>query len=84
MTWSRRDDQLGWVELNQFLQSDLIISENLNICSFEYEVLIDVPGEGVVVVDHDNILSGGDWWGRGRCPRWHCCKSRWGLSGGFR
>lgn len=45
MTRAGADDELGRVLLNQFIQSNLVISKNVDCSTFKNKVLVDVPGE---------------------------------------
>lgn len=49
------DNELGRVLLDQLIDSDLVVSEDVNSSSFENQVLIDVPREGIVIVDEDKV-----------------------------
>lgn len=55
VAWARTDDQLRWILRNEFVQGYLVIPIDSNSRSFEDEVLIDVPGEGVIIIDHHKI-----------------------------
>lgn len=57
---ARTDDQLGGVLRDEVVEGDLVVAHHGHGGAFEDEVLVDVPGEGVVVVDQDNVAGGGD------------------------
>lgn len=57
VTRARADDQLCWILSNEFLHSDLVIAVNCNCCALKHKVLVNVPGEGVVVIDHNKVGS---------------------------
>lgn len=59
MTGSRTDDNMGGLLGNQFIYSNLIVAEDDRRTSRKVQVLVDVPGEGVVVIDEDDL--GGSW-----------------------
>lgn len=52
---ARADDQLRWILRNEFVQSYLVIPIDRDSRTFEHEILIDVPGEGVIIIDHNKI-----------------------------
>lgn len=58
MAWTRTDDDLCRVEVDNLLQSDLVIPVDGATSAFEDEELVDVPGERVVIVDQDDIGAG--------------------------
>ena len=62
MSRSGTDYQLGRILCDQLFDSDLIVSVYSHGRAFEDEVLIHVPGEGVVVVNEYNVGSGRYWW----------------------
>ena len=64
MTRSGTDDDLSRILLDQFLNSNLVVSDDLHGGAFKHKILINVPGEGIIVVDHDQ--SGRRWNWRGR------------------
>lgn len=55
MTWTWADNQLRWLLQNELLQSYLVIAVHSDCGAFEDEVLVDVPGEGVIIVNHDKV-----------------------------
>jgi len=55
MARARTDDQLRWILRNEFVQGYLVIPIDRNSRAFEHEILIDVPGERVIIIDHDKI-----------------------------
>lgn len=55
MTWPGTDNELGRVLLDQLIDGDLVVSEDVNGSAFENEVLVDVPREGVVIVDEYEV-----------------------------
>jgi hypothetical protein len=60
------DDQLCGVGRNQLLDGDFVVAEDGDVGAFEHEVLVDIPGEGVVVVDEDQVRGGRNRRRRGR------------------
>ena len=56
-------DQLRRSQRDQLLQRDLVVAVDRHLGPLEHEVLVDVPGEGVIVVDEHQVRSRGD---RGR------------------
>ncbi len=42
----------------QLVKRDLVVAENVNSCAFEDQVLVDIPGERVIVVDENEIGTG--------------------------
>lgn len=57
MTWARADDQLRWLLSSEFLHSYLVIAVNCNCCALEHQVLVNVPGERIVVINHNKVGS---------------------------
>lgn len=55
MTWPGTDNELGRVLLDQLIDGDLVVSEDVNGSAFENEVLVDIPREGVVIVDEYEV-----------------------------
>lgn len=66
MSRSRADDQLGWLLVNQLRERNLVISEDGDVCAFENQVLVDVPGERVVIVDENQVGCRRNRWRRVR------------------
>lgn len=64
MPRSRADDDLCRLLGNQFLYRNLVISIDSNSGAGENEVLVNVPGERIVVVNEDEV--GSCWDGRRR------------------
>jgi hypothetical protein len=60
MARSWADYQLGRLLGDQLLQGDLIIAEDMDSGTLKNKVLVNVPGEGVVVVDEDEVGSSWD------------------------
>lgn len=58
MAWTRTDDDLCRVEIDYLLQSDFVVPVDSAAGAFEHEELVDIPGEGVVIVDQDDIRIG--------------------------
>lgn len=56
------DDDLGWVLFDQLFQGNLVIAEDMDRGALQNQVLVDIPGEGIIVVDQDEI---GRRWDRG-------------------
>lgn len=57
MTRAGADDQLCWILSNELLHSDLVIAVNCNCCTLKHKVLVNVPGERVVVINHNKVGS---------------------------
>lgn len=55
---ARAHDQLGGILSYELFEGDLIVSEDSDGGALEDEVLVDIPGEGVVVVDEDDVGGG--------------------------
>lgn len=55
MAWSRTDNQLCWLLRYELLQSDLVVTVDCDCCAFKDEVLVDIPGERVIIVNHDKV-----------------------------
>ena len=49
--WTWGDDEVSWVEGDELIHRDLVIAEDFDIRAEFAEVLDEVVGEGVVVVD---------------------------------
>jgi len=49
--WSWRDDEVRRIEGDELVHRDLVIAENFDVRAEFAEVLDEVVGEGVVVVD---------------------------------
>lgn len=60
VAWARAHDELCGVHGDEFLQRDLIVAIYCDRCALEDEVLVHVPGEGVIIVDKDDIRCGWD------------------------
>jgi hypothetical protein len=45
VTRAGADDELGWVLLDQFVHSNLVISEDVDCSPFQDKVLVNVPGK---------------------------------------
>lgn len=58
MAWTRTDDDLRRVEIDNLLQSDFVVPVDGAAGAFEHKELVDIPGEGVVIVDQDDIRVG--------------------------
>lgn len=59
MARSGTDDKLCGILRYQVFQGDLIISVDGHCCTFEHKVLVNIPGEGVIIVDKDDVFSCG-------------------------
>lgn len=57
-------DELGRVLCNELRQRDLVIPEDGDCCPLKDEILIDIPGEGIIVVNQHEVRS------RGNRRRW--------------
>lgn len=62
MARTRADNELSWVLFYQLFNGDLVISKNMNYGTLKNQVLINIPGKGVVVINENKI--------RCRCYRW--------------
>lgn len=51
-------DQLCGILGNEVVEGDFIVAEDGNVCALEDEVLVDIPGERVVVVDKHQVAGG--------------------------
>jgi hypothetical protein len=60
VTGSRANNNLGRVLLNEFVQCDLVIAEDMDSSALQDKILVNIPREGVVVIDQDEIGSSGD------------------------
>ena len=49
------DDQLGRVLRNELVEGDLVIPEDMDGGPLKHQILVDVPGEGVIIVDEDQV-----------------------------
>ena len=65
--WAGRNTDPRGRPLLYFLETDRVVAVNLYLCAQFPEVLNDVPGEGIVVVDHQN--HGGYQSGPTNCRR---------------
>lgn len=54
------DDKLSWVFADQVFEGDFVVADDGDGGAFEDEVLVDVPCEGVIVVDEDEVGGGGE------------------------
>ena len=54
---------MGWVFGDQLVDCDFIIAVDGNGCALKAQVLVDVPGKGIVVVNENEIGGGGNWSG---------------------
>lgn len=57
MAWAGTDDELCRVRGDELFESDLVVPVDGNGGTLESEELVNVPGEGIVVVNHDDIGS---------------------------
>lgn len=57
MAGARTDDQLRRILSSELLHSYLVIPVNRNCCALEHKVLVNVPGERVIVIDHNKVGS---------------------------
>jgi hypothetical protein len=53
VSWARTNDQLGWIECRKSFYGDCIVAEDGNTGTFKDQVLINVPGERIEVVNQD-------------------------------
>lgn len=54
------DDQLRGVLRDELVERGFVVADHRHGRTFQCEVLVDIPGEGVVVVDQDHVGGGGD------------------------
>ncbi len=54
---ARAYNELCGILLDEFLDADLVISEDMNGGALEHEILVNVPGERIVVVNQNKIRS---------------------------
>lgn len=47
------DDELGGILRDKLVEGDLVVAEDCHIGALEDKVLVDVPGEGIIVVYED-------------------------------
>lgn len=59
MARPRTNDELRRLLCDELLYGNLIIAEDMDSSAPKHEVLVDVPGEGVVVVDEDEVRGCG-------------------------
>lgn len=57
MTWTGADDQLRWLLCDQLVDGDLVIAIDSDSCAFQHQVLVHVPGKGVIIVDQNEVGS---------------------------
>lgn len=55
VAWSWTDHQLSWFETCESFDCDGIIAIYSNGGALKHQVLVDVPREGIEVIDQDNI-----------------------------
>lgn len=60
MTRTGADDELGGFLGYQLVESDLVVPVYGNFGALKDEVLVHIPGEGVVVVYEDKVRGGRD------------------------
>jgi hypothetical protein len=69
MSRARADYQLGRLLGDQVVECDFVIAVYGHGRALKDEVLVDIPGEGIVVVNENNVGSGRYWWRRVRISR---------------
>lgn len=69
MAGSGTYDKLSGILGCDFFEGDLIIAIDGDIGALEHKVLVDIPGEGVVIVDEDEVGCCGKWFGGRRMER---------------
>lgn len=52
------DHQLGRILSDQLLERNLVIAVHGDGCAFKDQVLVDIPGERVIVIDQNDVRSG--------------------------
>lgn len=55
MAGAGTDYELCWPHCNQLIKLNLIVAENTDSRALKYKVLVDIPGEGVIVIDENEI-----------------------------
>lgn len=55
MAWARTDNQLRWLFRNKLLECYLVVAIDGDCGAFKDEILVDIPGEGVIIVNHDKV-----------------------------
>ena len=55
MSGARTNDQLGGIECGKGFDGDRIVAEDADTGTFKHKVLINIPGEGVEVVNQDYV-----------------------------
>lgn len=51
MARSWTEYKLRWFQCYQFLKSDLVVTKDCDRCSLKNKILVDIPGEGVIIVN---------------------------------
>lgn len=46
-------NQLCRIFFDQFVQTDFVVSKDGDCSTFQHQVLVDIPGEGIVVVNEN-------------------------------
>lgn len=62
VTGTGADDELRWLLGNELVESNLVISENVHGGTLENQILIDVPGERVIVINHNQVRRRRNRW----------------------
>lgn len=60
MSRAGTDDQLSGLLGNELLEGDQVVPKDGDGSALQYQVLVDVVCEGVIVVNEDEVGSGGD------------------------
>lgn len=58
MAGAGANDQLGRFLRNELVERDLVVSEDGHLGALEHQVLVDVPGKRVIVVNEDKVGGG--------------------------
>ena len=53
-----------------------VVPDDCDVCTQEAEGLVEVPGEGVEVVDHEDVDGDGEVWWEGHAGR-ECREGNW-------
>lgn len=51
------DDKLGWLFGDELVNGDFVVPDHLTFGTGEAQVLVDIPSEGVIVVNEDQVGS---------------------------
>lgn len=57
MTRARTNDELSRIQRNELFDGDLVVPVDSYGCPLQSEILVDIPGERVIIVDEDEVGS---------------------------